>query len=79
MVMHWHLTDQINTEMVADMLLWKLAQALQWHLLVERFDVLIVDFIYQKPQDYMNWLSVAPICWKDFLGNSIDLDYVSLH
>ena len=39
----------------------------------ERFDVLRVAFIDKKAQDYMNWLFVSPMGWKESLGDFMDL------
>ena len=41
--------------------------------------MLSIDFIYQKAQDYMNWLFVSPAEWKDSLGDFMDLDSCAVH
>lgn len=33
-----------------------------------------MDSIYQKAQDYINWLSVLPASWKEPLGDFMDVD-----
>ena len=65
---------QLNAQRAAHILLQKLLQVLQRRLTAKRFDALSVDFVYQKAQDYMNWLSVSPAGWKDSLGDFMDLD-----
>lgn len=76
---HWYSADQLNSRRAAHILLRKLPQALQRRLASESFDSLSVEFIYQKAQDYMNWLSVSPTGWKDTLGDFMDLDSCAVH
>ena len=45
----------------------------------KRFDAFGVDFINQKTQDYMNWLSVSLSSWKDLLGDFMDLNSCALN
>lgn len=75
--MQWYSNDQLNPTRAAHILLRKLPQALQRRLAAEPFEMLGVDFIYQKTQDYMNWLSVSPTGWKESLKDYMDIDVVS--
>ena len=75
-VMYAYEEGQLNKQRAAHILLRKLPQALQRRLASEDFAALSVDFIYQKSQDYMNWLSVAPVGWKKSLGDFMDIDQV---
>ena len=76
--MQWYGDDQLNSQRAAHILLRKLPQILQRRLASERFAALSVEFIYEKAQDYMNWLSVSPTGWKDSLGDFMDLDTCAL-
>ena len=46
--MQWYDETQLNAQRAAHILLRKLPQVLQRRLATKRFDVLSVDFIYQK-------------------------------
>ena len=72
--MQWYGGNQLNSQRAARILLHKLPQVLQRRLAAEQFDMLSVEFIYQKAQDYMNWLLVSPTGQKDSLGDFMDLD-----
>ena len=49
--MQWYEPDQFSMQRVAHILLCKLPRVLQRRLVLERFDVLSVAFIYKKAQD----------------------------